>query len=88
MMLLEDKVAVIHGGGGSIGAAAARVFAREGARLYLAGRSLGSVLYGVGPVDPLAYGAGAGLLLTVGLIAAYLPALRASRIEPMRAIGG
>jgi len=39
-MLLEDKVAVIHGGGGSIGAAAARVFAREGARLFLAGRSL------------------------------------------------
>ncbi|GAA1781029.1 SDR family NAD(P)-dependent oxidoreductase [Agromyces lapidis] len=39
-MLLENKVAVIHGGGGSIGGAAARVFAREGARLYLAGRSL------------------------------------------------
>ena len=39
-MLLEDKVAVIHGGGGSVGAAAARVFAREGARLFLAGRSL------------------------------------------------
>lgn len=39
MMLLEGKVAVIHGGGGSIGAAAARVFAREGARLFLAGRS-------------------------------------------------
>ncbi|MFJ4164177.1 SDR family NAD(P)-dependent oxidoreductase [Microbacterium sp. NPDC089698] len=39
-MLLENKVAVIHGGGGSIGAAAARVFAREGARLFLAGRSL------------------------------------------------
>ncbi|WP_235511440.1 SDR family NAD(P)-dependent oxidoreductase [Agromyces sp. Root81] len=40
MMLLDDKVAVIHGGGGSIGGAAARVFAREGARLFLAGRSL------------------------------------------------
>jgi 3-oxoacyl-[acyl-carrier protein] reductase len=39
-MLLENKVAVIHGGGGSIGSAAARVFAREGARLFLAGRSL------------------------------------------------
>lgn len=39
-MLLENKVAVIHGGGGSIGAAAARVFAREGARLFLTGRSL------------------------------------------------
>ena len=40
MMLLEGKVAVIHGGGGSIGAAVAQVFAREGARLHLAGRSL------------------------------------------------
>lgn len=40
MKLLEGKVAVIHGGGGSIGAAAARVFAREGARLFLGGRSL------------------------------------------------
>lgn len=39
-MLLENRVAVIHGGGGSIGAAAARAFAREGARLFLAGRSL------------------------------------------------
>lgn len=39
-MLLEDKVALIHGGGGSFGAATARVFARERARLYLAGRSL------------------------------------------------
>lgn len=38
-MLLENSVAVIHGGGGSIGAAAARAFAREGARLFLAGRS-------------------------------------------------
>ena len=40
MLLLENKVAVIHGGGGSIGGAAARVFAREGARLFLAGKSL------------------------------------------------
>lgn len=39
-MLLENKVAVIYGGGGSIGGAAARVFAREGARLFLAGKSL------------------------------------------------
>lgn len=39
-LLLEDKVAVIYGGGGAIGGAVARVFAREGARLYLAGRTL------------------------------------------------
>jgi predicted permease len=55
---------------------------------YLAARSLGSVLHGIGPLDPLAYGTGAALLLGVGLIAAYLPAFRASRIEPMRAIAG
>ena len=55
---------------------------------YLAARSLGSVLYGIGPIDPLAYGTGAALLLSVGLIAAYLPAFRASRIEPMRAMVG
>jgi 3-oxoacyl-[acyl-carrier protein] reductase len=38
-MLLEDKNAVIYGGGGAIGGAVARAFAREGARVYLAGRS-------------------------------------------------
>ncbi len=55
---------------------------------YLAARSLGTVLYGIGPADPLAYGTGVALLLSVGLVAAYLPAFRASRIEPMRAIAG
>ena len=55
---------------------------------YLAARGLGTVLYGVGPADPLAYGTGVALLLIVGLAAAYLPAFRASRIEPMRAIAG
>ena len=39
-MLLEDKNAVIYGGGGAIGGAVARAFAREGARLFLAGRTL------------------------------------------------
>ena len=38
-MLLEDKNAVIYGGGGAIGGAIARVFAREGARVFLAGRT-------------------------------------------------
>ena len=39
-MLLDGKNAVIYGGGGSIGGAAARAFAREGARVFLAGRAL------------------------------------------------
>jgi 3-oxoacyl-[acyl-carrier protein] reductase len=42
-MLLENKNAVIYGGGGAIGGAVARAFAREGARLFLAGRTLQSL---------------------------------------------
>ncbi|MGH2475583.1 MAG: SDR family NAD(P)-dependent oxidoreductase, partial [Candidatus Limnocylindrales bacterium] len=39
-MLLERKNAVIYGGGGTIGAAVARAFAREGATVHLAGRTV------------------------------------------------
>jgi 3-oxoacyl-[acyl-carrier protein] reductase len=39
-MLLQGKNAIICGGGGAIGGAVARAFAREGARLFLAGRTL------------------------------------------------
>lgn len=39
-MLLENKNAVIYGGGGAIGGAVARAFAREGARVFLVGRTL------------------------------------------------
>jgi NAD(P)-dependent dehydrogenase (short-subunit alcohol dehydrogenase family) len=39
-MLLENKHAVIYGGGGAIGGAVARAFAREGAQVHLAGRTL------------------------------------------------
>ena len=42
-MLLEDKRAVIYGGGGAIGGAMARAFAREGARVFLAGRTLATL---------------------------------------------
>jgi 3-oxoacyl-[acyl-carrier protein] reductase len=38
-MLLDNKRAVIYGGGGSIGGAVARAFAREGSRVFLAGRT-------------------------------------------------
>jgi len=39
-MLLENKNAVIYGAGGAIGGAVARAFAREGAKVFLAGRTL------------------------------------------------
>ena len=38
-MLLKDKNAVIYGGG-AVGGVVARAFAREGARVFLAGRTL------------------------------------------------
>ena len=42
-MLLESKNAVIYGAGGKVGGAVARTFAREGARVFLAGRTLESL---------------------------------------------
>ena len=38
-MILQDKVAVIYGAGGAIGGAVARAFAREGATVFLTGRT-------------------------------------------------
>jgi NADP-dependent 3-hydroxy acid dehydrogenase YdfG len=42
-VLLDDKTAVIYGAGGSIGGAVACAFAREGARVFLAGRTRGKL---------------------------------------------
>ena len=42
-MLLENKVAVIYGAGGSIGGAVAKAFAKEGARVFLTGPHKASV---------------------------------------------
>ena len=42
-MLLDNKVAAIYGAGGSIGGAVARAFAREGAHVFLSGRTQASL---------------------------------------------
>ncbi|HEY3456985.1 MAG TPA: SDR family oxidoreductase [Bryobacteraceae bacterium] len=42
-MMLKNKVAVIYGGGGAIGGAVARAFAREGAKVFLTGRRRAAV---------------------------------------------
>jgi NAD(P)-dependent dehydrogenase (short-subunit alcohol dehydrogenase family) len=42
-MLLENKNAVIYGAGGAIGGAVARAFAREGAKVFIAGRTLATL---------------------------------------------
>jgi 3-oxoacyl-[acyl-carrier protein] reductase len=42
-MLLEGKNAVVYGGSGPVGRAVARAFARDGARVFLAGRTLAAL---------------------------------------------
>ena len=50
------------------------------------GRAMASVLYGVSPFDALNLGAVALLLLAIGLAASWLPAWRATRIDPVEAL--
>jgi predicted permease len=49
-------------------------------------RLIASRLYGVAPEDPLTLTLATGILLMVALAAAYLPARRASRLDPMAAL--
>jgi predicted permease len=74
MILRESILLVILGG--AVGVPLA----------YFAGRSLRTMLFEIPPLDPIAYGAGAFLLVAVSVVAAFLPARRASRIEPMVAL--
>jgi len=74
------------------------MFLRQGAWLGATGLGLGvavallvtrlldAVLFSVTPTDLSTYAAVVALMLVVGLIACYLPARRAARIDPLRAI--
>jgi len=85
----------------ALGATPARIVAqvfREGFVLTLAGlgiglglgallgRVLAVILYQVSPFDPISLAAASALLLTAAMIAAWVPARRAGRIEPMAAM--
>jgi putative ABC transport system permease protein len=50
------------------------------------GRAVAALLYGVTPTDPPTLLAGALFLTAVALLATYLPARRALRLEPLRAL--
>jgi putative ABC transport system permease protein len=51
-------------------------------------RFLSSLLYGVGPFDPVSYAAMAGMLLLIALLASCLPAWRALAVDPASVLRG
>jgi predicted permease len=75
-----------------------RVVLREGMTLAVLGVVLGlllaygmtrlleSLLFGVKASDPLAFAAVAGILTTVALVATYIPARRATAVDPANAL--
>jgi putative ABC transport system permease protein len=52
----------------------------------LVGRLMRSVLFGVGAIDPVSVVAAASLLSAVALLACYLPARWATRVDPLVAL--
>ncbi|MCH7824739.1 MAG: hypothetical protein IH849_08050 [Acidobacteria bacterium] len=46
-------------------------------------RLLGSFLVDVSPLDPLTFGVALGLLGSVALVATFIPARRAARVDPV-----
>jgi putative ABC transport system permease protein len=50
------------------------------------GRVVSNLIYGVSATDPATFLAGAGLLLAVALFASVIPAIRATKVEPMMAL--
>jgi predicted permease len=83
---------------GADGRSVLRLILRQGVVLTLAGVAIGlaagvvmsqvlrSLLFGISPLDPITFGGGATLFLVVALAASYVPAHRATRVDPMLAL--
>ena len=50
------------------------------------GQLIASLLFGTRPTDPAIFAAMAGLVVVIAFVAGYLPARRASRVDPMVAL--
>jgi len=71
----------------SLGAKMALMGAAAGLLASLAlSRLMGQLLYGVSPTDPLTFVAVGALLALIALLACYLPARRATKVDPMMAL--
>jgi len=74
------------------------MFVREAARLAGAGvvaglaaaaalsRLMSSLLFGVGPLDPVTYAVVTLMLIAVAMLAAYVPARRSTRVDPVEVL--
>ena len=74
-MVLKQAVRLLVGGA-AIGMAAALVF----------GRFLSTLLYGVGPADPISLAGALFVLAAFAMVAAWIPARRATQVDPMVAL--
>jgi putative ABC transport system permease protein len=83
---------------GATAGAVRRMVVSQGARVVLVGvvigvgvalvgtRSLDALLYGVKAVDPLVFAAMSLMMVGVGMVASYVPARRASRVNPIESL--
>jgi predicted permease len=79
----ERILGMVLGEGATLSAAALAVGLPAA---WLLMRTLSSQLYRVSPADPVIYISVAALLLAVALLACYIPARRATRIDPMQTL--
>jgi len=75
------KVFLLHGLALSAVGAAVGLVAAMGL-----GRLMSSVLFGIGPMDPVAYVAALGVTIAAAALASYLPARRAANIDPIETL--
>jgi ABC-type antimicrobial peptide transport system permease subunit len=52
----------------------------------LVSRALRSLVFGISTWDPLTYAAAAAVIVTATTVASYIPAWRASRVDPIEAL--
>jgi ABC-type lipoprotein release transport system permease subunit len=83
---------------GATASAVRRMVVSQGARVVLVGviigvvvavastRLLGSLLYGVKPVDPIVFAAMSVMMVAIGALASYMPARRASSVNPIESL--